>query len=65
MIICALCLATDINNMSACVRCRCDERSVMRSGARGGVGDGRLSCVLVVYGESYYLIVSLLFLYEC
>ena len=65
MIICAFCLATDINKMSACVRCRCDERSVMRSGARGSVGDGRLSCVLVVYVESYYLIVSLLFLYEC
>ena len=64
MIICALCLATDINNMSACVRGRCDERSAIRSGARGCVGDGRLSCVLVVYVESYYLIVSLL-LYEC
>lgn len=56
MIICALCLATDINNMSACVRGRCDERSAIRSGARGGVGDGRLSCVLVVYVESLSLI---------
>ena len=61
MIICAFCQETDINKMSARVRCRCDERSVMRPGARGSVGDGRLSCVLVVYVESYYLIVSLLF----
>ena len=40
--------ATDINKMSACVRCRCDERSAIRSGARGGVGEA-MSCVMKGY----------------
>ena len=34
--------------MSAFMRCRCDERSAIRSGARGGVGEA-MSCVMKGY----------------
>jgi len=53
LIICAFCQATDINNMSACERCKCDERSVMRSGARGSVGEA-MSCVMKGYIMMYF-----------
>ena len=45
--------AADINNMSACVRCRCDERSAIRSGARGGVGEA-MSGVMKGYIMMYF-----------
>ena len=52
-IVCAFCQSIDINNMSAFMRCRCDERSAIRSGARGGEGEA-MSCVMKGYIMMYF-----------